>query len=46
LAEERELASNALHRTIEFSGNAGIGVYCTGSGVRDIRSSRLVMLVE
>ena len=33
-------------RTIEFSGSAGIGVDCTGSGVRDIRSSRLVMLVE
>ena len=33
-------------RTIEFSGNAGIGVDCTGAGVRDIRSSRLVTLVE
>jgi hypothetical protein len=31
---------------IEFSGNAGIGVDCTGAGVRDIRSSRLVLLVE
>jgi Flp pilus assembly protein TadG len=33
-------------RTIEFSGNAGLGVDCTGSGVRDIRSSRLVTIVE
>lgn len=31
---------------IEFSGNAGLGVDCTGAGVRDIRSSRLVLLVE
>lgn len=35
-----------VSRTVEFSGNAGIGVDCTGAGVRDIRSSRLVMLVE
>ncbi len=33
-------------RTIEFSGNAGIGIDCTGTGVRDIRTSRLVTLVE
>jgi Flp pilus assembly protein TadG len=33
-------------RTVEFSGNAGIGVDCSGSGVRDIRSSRLITLVE
>jgi len=33
-------------RLIEFSGNAGLGVDCTGSGVRDIRSSRLVRIVE
>ena len=33
-------------RTIEFSGNSGLGVDCTGSGVRDIRSSRLITLVE
>ena len=33
-------------RTIEFSGNSGLGVDCTGSGVRDIRSSRLVTIVE
>ena len=31
---------------IEFGGNAGLGVDCTGAGVRDIRSSRLVLLVE
>jgi len=33
-------------RTIEFSGSAGVGVDCTGTGVRDFRSSRLVMIVE
>ena len=38
--------TQVVARTILFSGNAGIGVDCTGSGVRDIRSSRLVMLVE
>ena len=27
-------------------GNAGVGVDCTGAGVREIRSSRLVLLVE
>jgi hypothetical protein len=38
--------TQVVARTIEFSGNAGIGVDCTGAGVRDIRSSRLVLLVE
>jgi hypothetical protein len=38
--------TQVVSRTIEFSGNAGIGVDCTGAGVRDIRSSRLVLLVE
>ena len=33
-------------RDHHFSGNSGIGVDCTGAGVRDIRSSRLVLLVE
>jgi Flp pilus assembly protein TadG len=31
---------------VEFSGNSGVGVDCTGAGVRDIRTSRLVTLVE
>jgi hypothetical protein len=38
--------TQVVARTIEFSGNAGIGVDCTAAGVRDIRSSRLVTLVE
>jgi hypothetical protein len=33
-------------RTVEFSGNSGLGVDCTGAGVKDIRSSRIVSLVE
>ena len=33
-------------RTIEFSGNSGLGVDCTGLRRRDIRSSRLVTIVE
>jgi Putative Flp pilus-assembly TadE/G-like len=35
-----------VSRTVEFSGNAGIGVDCTGAGVADFRTSRLVTLVE
>ena len=38
--------TQVVARTIVFSGNSGIGVDCTGAGVRDIRSSRLVTLVE
>ncbi len=38
--------TQVVARTIEFSGNAGVGVDCTSSGVREIRSSRLVLLVE
>jgi hypothetical protein len=38
--------TQVVARTITFSGNSGIGIDCTGTGVRDIRSSRLVTLVE
>jgi Flp pilus assembly protein TadG len=35
-----------VSRTVKFSGNFGLDIDCTGSGVRDIRTSRLVTLVE
>ncbi len=38
--------TQVVARTITFSGNSGIGIDCTGTGVKDIRSSRLVTLVE
>jgi Flp pilus assembly protein TadG len=38
--------TQVVGRTITFSGNSAVGINCTGSGVRDIRTSQLVRLVE
>ena len=38
--------TQVVARTITFSGNAQVGVDCTTSGVRDIRTARLIKLVE
>jgi hypothetical protein len=38
--------TQVVARSITFSGNAKVGVDCTTSGVRDIRTARLIKLVE
>jgi hypothetical protein len=38
--------TQVVARTIVFSGNSQVGMDCTGSAVEDIRSSRLIALVE
>lgn len=38
--------TQVVGRTITFSGNSAVGINCSGSGVRDINTSRLVRLVE
>jgi hypothetical protein len=38
--------TQVVARTITFSGNAKVGVDCTTSGVRDIRTARIIKLVE